>query len=318
MTEEKIYDVVIVGGGIAGLSAGMYAGRLGMNAALITEMRGGTIVTTTTIENWPGIKKTDGVSLAKSIEDHAASYDIKMFDAKVSKAEKSGDIFVAETEGGKTFKGKALILATGTDVKKLGVEGEEEFRGRGIHYCALCDGSFYKDKVVGVVGGSDSAAKEAILLTQWASKVYIIYRGKKIHPETSNMKRVEEKINEEKIEIINNTNVTEVVGDGGKLKKVVLDKEHKGSKELELDGLFIEIGREPRSGLAKMLKVKLDEKDEIIIDHTGHTNVDGVFAAGDVTDSDFKQAIVSSGEGVVAAYNAYVFINNGRKRKKRK
>ena len=315
MAEEKPFDVLIIGGGVSGLSAGMYAGRLGLKTALITEVRGGTLVSTTDIENWPGIKKTDGVSLMKHIEDHAASYDIKMFDAKVSKVDKSKEFFTAETEGGKKYTSKTLIIATGTEIKKMGIKGEVEYSGKGVHYCALCDGSFYKDKIVAVIGGSDSAAKEALLLTQWASKVYILYRGKKIRAEPVNMKRVEEMINQEKIAVINNTNITEIVAEGGKVKKVLLDKEFDGKKELELNGIFVEIGRIARSGLAKQLKVKLNKNDEIVIDHNGHTNVSGVYAAGDVTDSDFKQAIVGSSEGVIAAYNAYNHIHGGKKKK---
>jgi len=315
MTEEKIFDVLIIGGGVSGLSAGMYAGRLGLKTALITEIRGGTLVTTTDIENWPGIKKTDGVSLLKKIEEHAASYDIEMFDAKVSKVSKGKEFFTAETEGGKKYTSKTLILATGTEIKKMGIKGEVEYTGKGVHYCVLCDGSFYKDKTVAVIGGSDSAAKEALLLTQWASKVYIIYRGKKIHPEPVTMKRVEEMINLEKMVVINNTNISEVVAEGGKVKKVLFEKEYEGKKELEVDGVFIEIGRIARSGLGKQLKVKVNKNDEIIIDHNGNTNVSGLYAAGDVTDSEFKQAIVGSSEGVIAAYNAYNYIHVGKKGK---
>jgi thioredoxin-disulfide reductase len=305
-----MYDAIVIGGGVSGFSAAMYAGRLKLKTLVIATIRGGTIILTNDIANWPGIKQTDGMTLAKQIEEHALSYEnVEAVDAKVVKVEKSGENYSVATEDNKQFEGKTLILATGTEWRKLKVPGEEEFSGKGVHYCALCDGYFYKDKTIAVAGGADSAAKEAILLTQWAKKVYIIYRGEKIHPEPVNMVRVEEKTKEGKMEIINNTNVIEIKGEG-KMSHVILDNEYMGSKEFRLDGLFVDIGHIPQSQLAGPLGVELDKKGNIKINRNAQTNVPGVFAAGDVTDTKFKQAITGSAEGVHAAYSAYEYLRS--------
>lgn len=283
----------------------MYAGRLRMKTLVIAEMRGGTLTQTNEIMNWPGIKKIDGFGLAKQLEEHALDYadSVEIKDATVSGIMRKDENFVLKA-GSDEYEAKTVIFATGTKVRKLGVPGEDEFHGKGVHYCALCDGAFYKEKVLAVVGGSDSAAKEALLLTQWAKKVYIIYRKEKIRAEPINLERVEKS---EKIEVINNTNVVEIKGEKD-VRKVVLDNEYKGSKELALDAVFVEIGRIPESTLAKELDVELNEKGEVKINHQAETNIPGFFAAGDVTDSKFKQAIVASSEGVNAAYSAYNYL----------
>ena len=185
------------------------------------------------------------------------------------------------------------------------MKGAEEFKSKGVHYCALCDGALYKDKVVAVIGGSDTAAKEALLLAQHAKKVYIIYRKEKIRAEPINLKLIEKN---NKIEIINNTNVVEILGDK-LVNKVILDKEYNGSRELTLNGIFGAIGHIPLSDLAVKLGVKINNKKEIMIDRESKTNVKGIFAAGDVVDSGFKQAITGVAEGVVAAHSAYSYIN---------
>ena len=331
-----LYDTIIIGGGVTGFSAAMYAGRLKIRTLVITAVRGGTIILTNDITNWPGIKQTDGITLAASIEEHALSYEgVEAIDAKVTKVEscdnrnnkkdnkdektkktdktkKTKNAYYVYTESGERYETKTVIFATGTEWRKLGVPGEKEFTNKGVHYCALCDGYAYKNKIVAVVGGADSAAKEAILLTQWAKKVYMIYRGDKIRPEPVNLKRIEGKIKEGKIEIIINTNVTEIKGYNGSkfATHVVLDKTYNGSKEFKLDGVFVDIGHIPQSQLAKDLGVKIDEKGNVIINRASETNVSGVFAAGDVVDTKFKQAITGSAEGVLAAYSAYEYVNN--------
>lgn len=299
-----LYDIIIIGGGVAGFSAAMYTGRLKLKTLIIVETRGGTIILTNNITNWPGIKMTDGMTLAGQIEAHAKEYEPDIVDAKAAKAEKTGEGFRITTADNKTYEGKSLIMATGTTTRKLHIPGEEELEGKGVHSCALCDGIFYKDKEIAVIGGSDSAAKEALLLTQWAKKVYIIYRKEQIRAEPINLERV---LKNEKIEIINNTNVNEFVGEK-KLEKLILDKEYNGSKEFVVDGGFVEIGRIPNSDLAKQLDVELNKKGEIIIGREAQTNVPGVYACGDVVDTVFKQAIVGAGEAVLAAYCAYEYL----------
>lgn len=299
-----MYDLIVIGAGPSGLAAGMYAGRLGLKTLIIGDSIGGALATTTNIENYPGFKSISGEELIGLLKDHALEYGVEILEELVERVEKRNGSFEIETEEGESFSSKALIFATGTKRRKLPAKNAELFENRGIYYCALCDGPLFRHKVVGVVGGSDSAAKEALILQQYARKVYIIYRGEKIHPEPPNLRRIEQS---SKIEIINRANILEVVG-RERLEKVILDREFNGTRELKLDAVFVAIGGLPRSELAKSIGVATNEKGEIIIDRESKTNIPGVFACGDVVDTKFKQAIVGVGEAVVAAYSAYEYI----------
>src|SRR3989338_1919716 len=303
-----MYDTIIIGGGVTGFSAAMYAGRLELKTLVISKIRGGTIILTNEIGNWPGIKMTDGITLAKDIEEHALEYGVEVVDTEAIKVEKNRNNYVVHTNDGNKHETKTVIYATGTEWRKLNVPGENEFANRGVHYCALCDGYFYKDKVIAVVGGADSAVKEANLLTQWAKKVYIIYRGENVHPEPPNLRKMEKFVEEGKIEVITNTNAVEIKGDKF-VTKVLLDKKYNGSKEFPIEGLFVDIGHIPQSQLAKELGVEVDKKGYIIVNKNSETNVPGVYAAGYVANGAFKQAITGSAEGVLAAFSAYEYIN---------
>ncbi len=306
-----MYGLIIIGGGVVGYAGAMYAGRLQLKTLVLGEILGGTIILTDVVENYPGFIRLTGQELADKLKEHALDYKdyVEIKEEKVAEVKKQKDSFLILTASGKKYQSKTILFATGAKHRELKVPGEKEFANKGVHTCALCDGFFYKDKMVGVVGGSDSAAKEALLLTQWAKKVYIIYRGEKIRPEPVNERRVEQKVKEGKIETINNTSVKEIKGNS-KVTHVVFDKPYKGSNEFKLDGLFIEIGADPQSELAKPLGVKTNEMGEIIIDRDAKTNISGVFAAGDVVDTRFKQAITGAGEAVLGVYSAYTYINN--------
>jgi thioredoxin reductase (NADPH) len=309
------YDFIIIGAGGTGLAAAMYSARLGLKTLCLgtthgTELPvGGVITTTNIVENYPGFIKLTGTELAKKLEDHTRSYDLaEIKEEKVSSVSKKGRCFSVKTNKSE-YIGKTILFATGTKWRKLEVPGSKEFENKGVAYCALCDGALFKDKIVGLVGGSDSAAKDALLLTEHAKKVYIIYRGEQIHPESINLERV--KANK-KIEIINNTNITEIKGKQF-IESVTLDKAYKGKKSLDLKGLFVAIGHIPLSDLAKTLGVKLDKKNEIIIDHKNtETNIKGVYAAGDVADKPFKQLITGVAEGCTAAHSAYEYIGKNK------
>ncbi len=301
-----MYDVIIIGGGISALGAAIYCGRFQLKTLVIAEKLGGTIILTNDISNYPGFKKITGMELFDKIKEHATDYNIEIIEEKVEKVGKHTNCFHISTKE-KTYKTKTIIFATGTEWRKLNVPGEKEFENKGVHYCALCDGPIYKDKIIGIVGGSDSAAKEALLLAEYGKKVYIIYRKEKIRAEPINLKKVEQN---KKIEIINNTNIKEIKGDKS-LNSVILDKPYKGSTQFKLDALFIEIGHIPISNLAKQIGVKTNQKGEIITDkETSSTNIKGVYACGDVADNKFKQAITGVAEGVIAAYNVYRYITN--------
>jgi|TARA_Y100000310_G_scaffold285184_1_gene308472 thioredoxin reductase (NADPH) len=314
-SSKKGYDFLVVGGGGAGLAAAMYSARLGMKTLLLGTTNGselpigGVISTTNVVENYPGFIKLTGQELAKKLEEHARSYElVTIKEEKATKIKKSGKEFSVQTDKG-NYKSKTILFATGTKWKELKVPGSKEFANKGVQYCALCDGPLYKNKIVAVVGGSDSAAKDALLLAEHAKKVYMIYRGNKIHPEPINLERIEKN---KKIEVINNANVKEIKGDKF-VTSVILDKAYKKSKELKLNGIFIAIGHIILSDLAKELNVGLNKAGEIKINHmTSETNVPGIFAAGDVADKQFKQLITGVADGCTAAYSAYEYISNGK------
>lgn len=312
---DKDYDFVIVGAGVAGLASAMYAARLGLKTLCLgtthgTEMPiGGVITTTDNVENYPGFKHITGTGLAEAIRNHAESYElVKIKEERVESVEKKGKGFIIRTQE-RYYHSKAVLIATGTKWRKLEVPGSKEFENKGVAYCALCDAPLYRNKIAGVVGGSDSAVKDALVLAEHARQVYIIYRGEKVRAEPINLRKLEAN---RKIEVINNTNVLQIKGERF-VKSVILDKDFKGNKELELNGLFVAIGHIVLSDLAKPLGVKLNEKGEIIINHkTAETNIPGIFAAGDVADKPFKQAITGVAEGCTAAHSAFEYITQNK------
>ncbi|MFA6305514.1 MAG: FAD-dependent oxidoreductase [Candidatus Gracilibacteria bacterium] len=304
-----MYDLIIVGGGVSGLSAAMYGTRLGLKTLTFAEMPGGLITSTHLVENWPGIKSISGPDLAMSLYNHAVFSGAEIKTDKVVSVGKSGEdaqgtcpVFTVKTAGGE-YLCKSLLFSTGTHHKNLGVKGEKEFENKGVSYCALCDGAFYKGKVIAIVGGGDAAAKEALFLTEHASKVYIVVRKDVLRAEPINAKAIEQN---PKIEVLYNTEIEEILG-GEKVEKVKFKAgggKYSG-KEIELSGIFLAIGHTAQTDLAKGLGVELNERGEIKINRKSETNLKGVFAAGDCTDTEFKQAITGSAEAVTAAYYSY-------------
>jgi len=310
------FDVIIIGAGGVGLAAAMYSAlysaRLGLKTLVLGASHGselpigGVITTTNIVENYPGFIRLTGQELAKKIEEHAKIYElVTIREEKVSDVKKEKDGFAIKTNKSE-YKTLTIIFATGTKWRKLDVPGSKEFENKGVNYCALCDGPLFKNKIVSLIGGSDSAAKDALVLTESAKKVFIIYRGEQIHPEPINMERIKKN---KKIEVINNTNILKINGDKF-VQEIILDKPYKGNKKLKVDAVFVAIGHIALSDLSKKIGVKLNEKAEIIINHkNSSTNVKGIFAAGDVTDKPFKQLITGVADGCTAAYSAYEYIN---------
>ena len=311
---KTFYDMIVIGGGVAGLAASMYGQRLGLKTLVIANLVGGTIALTEVVENYPGFISIDGPELGRIMENHAKDYDIDMLKSmaqKIEVHEKAGKKhFKITTKSKGTFFSKTVVVATGTAVRKLGVPGEKAFEGKGVSYCALCDGPLFRGKTLAVVGGSDSAVKEAILLTEYGKKVYIIYRKEKPYPELQNQKKLDEKIKQGKIEIIPNTNVVEIKGES-LMNSVVFDKPYKGKKEFPLEGLFVYTGRIPLNHVVGSLKIKKNKLGEIIINKNSETNIPGLYAAGDITNSEWKQAITGVAEGVKAGYYAYEYVRSG-------
>ena len=296
---EKTHDLIVLGGGPAAISCAIYVARFAMDILVVGKTFGGLIATTHVVENYPAITSVSGQGLMEMFRDHMQSLNIPYISDEIVSIEKVDDYFVLHSFF-QEFKAYSICIATGSIRRKLGIPGEEEFAGRGVSYCATCDGPFYKDKVVCVIGGSDSAAKEALFLAQNTEKVYIIYRGEKIRAEPINKQRVNEN---DKIEIIYKTRIVEIRGEKS-VSSVIFDN----GEEFEVDGVFIEIGSTPNSGFAKRVGVNVNDKGEILINRKSETNIPGIFAAGDVADAPFKQAITGVSEGVIAAYSAFAHV----------
>jgi len=294
--KEKIYDLIIIGAGPAGLTAGIYSGRYLLKTLILGEMQGGTLTEAHKVCNFPSQKDILGMNLAIKMLEQVKSLGAEIKQEKVESIEKQGKNFRIKTN--KTeYSAKKTILATGTEKRKLNVPGEKEFVGRGISYCATCDAGFFKDKIVGIVGGSNAALTAALLLAEYAKKVYIIYRKDRFsRAEPSWIKQVEEN---KKIEVLFNSNITEILGKE-KVEKIKLDTK----KEIELDGIFIEIGSVANEDFSKQLELKT-EGGYIKVNKKQETNVEGIYAAGDITNNPLKQVVTACGEGAIAANSAY-------------
>lgn len=301
--QQERYDFAIIGGGVTGLAAAMYAGRMKLKTILIGYPPGGVIATTDWVENYPGFISLSGKELADKIKAHANEYDVELVMDNVTEITQQNGYFTLHTAF-RQYLAKTILFATGTQHRKLPVPGADTYESKGVQFCALCDGQMFKDKTVAVIGGGDSSAKEALILAQWVKKIYIIIRGDRLKAEPINLDRVNAS---EKITLILNTSVTSIEG-GDQIEKVILDNPHQGSHELAVQGVFIAIGSVPLSSLAKSLGVKTNEKDEITINQHSETNIQGIYAAGDVASTDFKQAITGVAEGVKAAYHAYEYM----------
>ncbi len=292
-----MYDVLVVGIGPAGYTASLYSARYKLDTIQIGEMPGGLISESPEVCNYPGFKNISGMDLINKMEEQVKDLGVEVAYDKVEKIEGKDLHFKVKTTRDE-YEAKKIILATGQEKRKLGLDREEELTGRGISYCATCDAAFYDGKIVGVVGGGDSALVSALLLSKYAEKVYILYRKEEFfRPEPI---RVEEVHNNEKIEPVFNVNVEELKGDE-KLSSVKLDN----GEELDVDGLFIEIGSIPNNDLANDLGVKTTEGGYIKTHRKRRTNVSGIYAAGDVIDSPLKQVITAAGQAAEAADTAY-------------
>ncbi len=292
---NNVYDIIIVGAGPAGMNAAVYAARYRLKTLVFGEITGGAAAKAYEICNFLTYKKIRGFELSMKMKEQVTSLGVEIKAERVEKISYC-KFFEVKTHD-KTYLAKKIILATGTEDRKLDMDNEDKFTGRGISYCATCDAAFFKDKVVGVIGGNDAALTAALLLSEYAAQVYIIYRKDHFfRPEPAWVSLVEKN---KKIKPIFNSNVVKLIGKD-KLEAVLLDNE----KTLKLDGLFIEIGSIPRTELAKDTGVKL-ENGFIKTDSEQKTNVYGVFAAGDVTNNVLKQIITAAAEGAIAAKNAY-------------
>ncbi|WP_407637335.1 thioredoxin-disulfide reductase [Desulfofundulus thermocisternus] len=304
-----MYDVVIIGGGPAGLTAGIYAARAKLKTLLIERgMTGGLAATTELIENYPGF--SDGIGgpeLMSRMEAQARRFGLEILNSNVETLQKENLSFIIKTEDTELLT-RTVIIATGAQPQRLNVKGEETFHGRGVSYCATCDGAFFKDKHVAVVGGGDAAVEEAMFLTRFAQKVFIIHRRGELRA----TKIVQERARQNpRLEFIWHSIVEEITGNetvnGVRIKDVRTGQ----ARELAVDGVFIYIGYIPNSSLVKEL-VKLDEQGYIITDTNMQTSCPGIFAAGDVRQKSLRQVVTAVADGAIAAVSAEKYLERNR------
>jgi len=295
------YDVIVVGGACAGLSAALYTSRRALKTIVLTRDIGGQAAITTEIENYPGTGSILGPVLMDKFKEQAENAGAEIKLTQITGIIKEGDEYVV-IDGFEQYKASALILAFGLTHRTLGVPGEKELTGRGVAYCATCDGPLFKNKTVAVVGGGNSALEATDYLSDICQKVYMFVRGDNFRADEVDM--LEQVKNKANVEIRFNTSITEVVGE----KRVEKVKLNDGS-ELELNGVFVEIGYATQTDFLKNL-VELDVRGQIIVDQEGKTSAPGIFAAGDVTNVPFKQAVISAGDGAKAALSASRYVKN--------
>lgn len=304
-----MYDSVIIGTGPGGYGAALYAARYKMNVLVIGAQEGGMAATAHSVENYLGIEALSGTEFMRRCRQQVEKLGAQVINQIVRGIQKIEEGFQVTLEDGAKYVGKTVILALGTEKRRLNIQGEKEFLGRGVSYCSTCDGFFFKDKVVSVIGGSDSAVTAALHLADVAKHVYLIYRGAELRSEPIWQDELDRRGN---ITQILERNILEIKGDQ-KVEKVVLDQEYAGKKEIDLDGVFIEIGSVPMVSLLGNLGVVLDDSNHIIVADDMKTNVPGVFGVGDITTASnkFKQIITAAAEGSIAATSAYKFIKTG-------
>jgi thioredoxin reductase (NADPH) len=312
------YDILVIGGASAGLTAAMYASRQGLKTLVITKDIGGQALLTNAIENYPPFEHIGGFELMQKFEKQARSFGaefayeevLSIVQHKEENGEASGGFIVKTNNDDNEYSGRALILAFGKTPRDLNVKGEKELSGRGVSYCAVCDGPFFKNKKVAIVGAGDQALEAALYLKGLASQLFIIHStDKPLGSEESIdlLQSQDNNNNDKRISFISNSIVKTINGNSKVESLTLYDSKTKSESKLDLDGIFVEMGYVARTDIVKDL-VKLNHNREIIVDKYCATSTKGVFAAGDVTDVPYKQAIISAGQGSIAALSAYNYL----------
>jgi len=301
-----LYDLIVIGGGPAGMTAALYARRYDLKVLVLYEKLGGHTADAHNVENYPGIFSITGMDLAAKFKEHAEKFKAEIKQEKVERIEKATSSYHVITYNG-AYTGKTVLIATGTETKRLEIKGEKEFSGRGVSFCATCDGPIFKNKTVAVVGGGDSAISAAIYLSDIAKKVYLVHRREEFRAEPMQVKQVKKTKN---IECVLNSAIQEIKGAKCVSSAIISDVNTNKAQEIALDGVFIEIGAMPTSVLVKDVGVKFDSTGFIIVDSAQATNVPGIYAAGDITtgSNKFMQIVTAAAEGAVAASAIYKYV----------
>ncbi len=300
------YDLIILGAGPAGLTAQVYALRYNLKVLTIGSVVGGLMVEPHKICNWPGKVAISGQELTQNMHEQIKAMNGQVLVDQVETIKQVADGWQVDTKGKKSFLSRTVLLAMGTEHRKLGVPGELDLMGKGVTYCATCDAMFYRGKTTAVVGGGNSAMTAALYLADICSKVYLIYRDVQLKGEQVWINELNERKN---VVEVKETTILSVAGTD-KLEKIILDKPVEGSTELALDGLFVEIGTKPKTDLFKSVGGEVDEKDRIKVKVDQSTSLPGVWAAGDITNGSngFRQILTACAEGAVAAENIHKFL----------
>lgn len=307
-TEDKIYDLLILGAGPAGLNAALYAKRKGLETIIIAKDKGGQVMDTSSVENYLGFPSLTGEGLVKKFLEHVEELKVPILEyEEVERIQNDTDSSVKAVmlKNGKILKTKTVIIATGSKPRRLGVPGEKEFSGKGVCYCAICDGPLFAEEEVIVAGGGNSAVEAALDLSKIASKVTVVHRSQF----RADKILVDQLIQKPNVEIKLATDILEVYGDKFMSGIKVLNKENSNEYSIEASGLFVEIGYLPNSEMFADF-LELNSRNEIVVDKHGMTSIPGVFAAGDVTDTPYKQIIMSAADGAKCSLAANDYINN--------
>lgn len=299
----KIIDIVIIGAGIAGMTAAIYAKRAGKNVLVLEQKAyGGQILNSTSIANWPGENRISGADLSDKIYHQMNNLGIKISYETVLSIENNNNSFIVKTDESE-YSSPAIIIAIGSTEKELNIPGEKEFTGKGVSYCATCDGAFYKGKTIAVVGGGNTALYDALYLAGLAEKVYLIHRRNEFRGDEILVKKLSSKNN---IETLLGWNATKIIGNQT-VNAIEIYSNTEKTKTLNIDGVFVAIGRAPKTEIFHNL-VKTDEKGFIIADENCHTSRDGVFVAGDCRTKELRQLVTAANDGAIAATEAVKFL----------